>query len=135
MSPCELFLDNTGFVGDVLAAVFGGVIDLADGERTTFGGLESIFLTTPFVFTAAEDSVTFGETVAFGDTLTGDFKGTDFDTALSELWGDDNTAFGGVVTVKQVKLIKITNQDRLRGTVHTLTFKKRKIKMRKEKIM
>lgn len=97
-APCELFLDNAGFAGDVLAAVFGGVIDLADGERTTFGGLESIFLTSPFVFTAPEDSVTFERgTAALGDPLTGDFR-IDFGTALS---GEDNTTFGGVEAVKQ----------------------------------
>lgn len=85
-----------------MAVLLGGVIDLADGERTTFGGLESIFLTAPFVFTA-EDSVTFGGGAAvFGDTLTGDFRGTDFDTALSVLWAD-NTAFVGVVAVKKTK--------------------------------
>lgn len=67
-------MSKTDFVDGLLTKVLvGGVIDLADGERTTFGGLESILLFKPKLFFVESFDFEVGD---FGFSLEGgDFNG------------------------------------------------------------
>lgn len=84
VSPWELLRSKFDLGGDVFVVLLGGVIDFADGERTTFEGLVvSIFLATvplvllkslQFLATVVNLELTFAvgdfNTVVLGDVFS-----------------------------------------------------------------